>query len=43
MRNASLRWEERNNQTKKSEPAKHFFKKNHHAFSWVILCQPPQN
>ena len=35
-RNASVRWEEHNNSTKKSKPAK-FLKQNlYHIFNWVI-------
>ena len=42
-RNASARWEERNNPTKNSEPAKHLKSNINHVFNWVILCMASKN
>ena len=41
--NTSIRWEEHNDPTKKSEPAKHLKSNFYHVFNWVILCKTPQN
>ena len=43
IRNASIRWEEQNDPTNKSEPAKHLKNNFHHVFNWVTLCKAPQN
>ena len=42
-RNASVRWEEHNNPTKNSEPAKHLKSNIDHVFNWVILCMASKN
>ena len=43
IRNASIRWEEQNDPTNKSEPAKHLKNNLHHVFNWLTLCKAPQN
>ena len=43
IRNPSIRWEERNDTTKKSRPAKHLKINFHHVFNWLILCKASQN
>ena len=42
-RNASIRWEEHNDPTNKSQPAKHLKNNFHHVFNWVTLCKAPEN
>ena len=42
-RNASVRWEEHNNPTKNSEPAKHLKNNTDHVFNCVILCMASKN
>ena len=41
--NASIRWEEYNDPTNNSEPAKHLKNNFHHVFNWITLCKAPQN
>ena len=43
IRNASIRWEEHNDPTNKSGPAKHLKNNFLHLFNWVTLCKAPQN
>ena len=43
IQNASIRWEEHNDATNKSEPAKNLKNNFHHVFNWVILCKSPKN
>ena len=39
IRNASIRWEEHNDPTKKSESAKNVKSSFYHVFDWAILCK----
>ena len=41
--NVSIRWEEHNDPTNKSGPAKHLKKNFLHLFNWVNLCKAPKN
>ena len=41
--NVSIRWQEHNDPTNKSEPAKHLKNNFHHVFNWVTLWKTPQN
>ena len=41
--NASIRWEEHNDPTNRSESAKRLKNNFHHVFNWVILYKAPQN
>ena len=41
--NVSIRWEEHNDPTNKSEPAKHLNNNFHDVFNWLHLCIAPQN
>ena len=41
--NTSIRWEEHNDPTKKSEPVKNLKNNFYHVFNWVILRKTPQN
>ena len=41
--NVSIRWEEHNEPTNKSGPAKHLKKNFLHLFNWVNLCKAPKN
>ena len=41
--NTSIRWEEHNDPTKKSEPVKNLKNIFYHVFNWVILHKTPQN
>ena len=43
IRNASIRWEEQNDPTNKSEPPKCLKNNFHHVFNWLTLCKSPQN
>ena len=43
IRNVSIRWEEHNVPTNKSESAKHLKNNFHHILNWVTLCKAPQN
>ena len=42
-RNVELGWEEHENTSKDSEPAKHLKKNLSHKFSWKILFVAPEN
>ena len=42
-RNVELRWEEHENTSKDSEPAKHLKENLSHKFSWKILFAAPEN
>ena len=41
IRNTSIRWEEHNDPTKKSEPSKHLKNNFYHEINWAILCKAP--
>ena len=41
--NVELRWEEHDNTSKDSEPAKHLKENLSHKFSWKILFATPEN
>ena len=41
--NTSIRWEEHNDPTKKSEPVKNLKNNFYHVFNWVISRKTPQN
>ena len=43
VRNASIRWSERNNINGNSEPAKHIAANTTHVFSWKVISGAPKN
>ena len=42
-RNAEIRWNERNNLTKSSEPSKHLRSSINHYFTWTVISNAPKN
>ena len=42
-RNAEVRWNERNNPTKSSEPSKHLRSNINHYFTWAVISNAPKN
>ena len=42
-RNAEVRWNERNNPTKSSEPSKHLQSNIIHYFTWTVISNTPKN
>ena len=42
-RNAEVRWNERNNPTKSSEPSKHLQSNMIHYFTWTVISNAPKN
>ena len=43
IRNCKIRWEEHNDISKNSEPAKHLARSIEHEFSWYVLARAPEN
>ena len=42
-RNVHVRWNEHNNPTEKSEPARHIKSNIEHAFEWKVIMSAPLN
>ena len=42
-RNVEVRWNERNNPTKISEPSKHLRNNINHYFTWALISNAPKN
>ena len=42
-RNAEVRWNERNNPTKSSEPSKYLRSNINHYFTWAVISNAPKN
>ena len=43
IRNFKIRWDEHNDVSKNSEPAKHLARNIEHKFSWYVLTRAPEN
>ena len=43
IRNVEVRWDERNNPMKKSNPSKHIKDNLDHVFNWLVLANVPEN
>ena len=43
LRNFEVRWDERNNPMKKSNPSKHIKDNLDHVFNWSVLANAPRN
>ena len=43
IRNCRIRWDERSDVTKNSEPANHLTRKTEHEFSWCVFTRNPEN
>ena len=43
VRNVEIRWNEHNNPTKSSNPAKHISSNIDHVFTWTVIANAPKN